>query len=76
MWPGCLQRKQRPWALSCSRFSKVTFVRGVDARTKEFGSMVALVGAGVAVFLTGFGVNGVESVVRVTVRVKGREKDT
>jgi hypothetical protein len=36
--------------------------------------MIALVGAAVAVFLTGFGVNGVNGVMRVTVRVKGREK--
>jgi hypothetical protein len=53
---------------------KVTFVRGVDARIKIFGSMIALIGATMAVFLTGFGVNGVESVVRVTMRVKRREK--
>jgi hypothetical protein len=36
--------------------------------------MMALVGAAVVIFLTEFGVNGVKGVVRVTVRVKGREK--
>jgi hypothetical protein len=36
--------------------------------------MIALVGAAVAVFLTRFGVNGVESVTGVTMRVKERKK--
>jgi hypothetical protein len=44
------------------------FARGVDARAKVFGSMVALMGAAAAVFLTEFGVEGVAE---VTVRVKG-----
>jgi hypothetical protein len=38
--------------------------------------MVALVGAAVVAFLIRFGVNGVESVVGVIIRVKGREKGT
>jgi hypothetical protein len=53
------------------------FVRGVDIRVKVFRSIVAPVGAAVMVFLTRFGVKGVkgvESVVEVIVRVKGREK--
>jgi hypothetical protein len=37
--------------------------------------MVALVGAVMVVFLTEFGVNGVEGVAGVTMRIKRREKD-
>lgn len=57
--------------MSYFRFIKVVFVRGVDARIKIFGSIVALIGIVVVVFPAEFGADGVAG---VTVRVEGREK--